>query len=135
MQDSLQALQRRLHEMNTAFTSLQGEAEGLVERVNDFETVQVQTEDLSKTLTKMEDKELRAIVQQLDPEVLATLYKQASGRNRTRLLQALPPTQAAQFVHRLTGASAPTYQNASLPVDTTATAAEVPSAENALLDE
>ena len=134
MQDSLQILKDSLRAIDTAYTMLQEETDGLVERVQAFESMQVQTEELSKTLTKMEDKELSAIVQQLNPEVLASLYEQASGRNRTRLLQALSPGQAAQFVHRLTGAPAPADPGAALP-DTTATADAALPTENATLNE
>lgn len=134
MQDSLQILKDSLRAIDMAYTTLQEEADGLVERVQSFESTQVQTEELSKTLTKMEDKELSAIVQQLNPEVLASLYEQASGRNRTRLLQALSPGQAAQFVHRLSGAPAAAEQATALP-DTTARADAALPTEDPSLNE
>ncbi len=73
------------------------------------ETEQVATEakqreqarELSAVLTKMEDAELRALVAQLDPDVMGMLYSEASARNKTRLLQAIPPERAAAFVRSL----------------------------------
>ncbi len=59
---------------------------------------QIDVADLSAALSKLEDKELRAILQQLDVASLETLYQKASGRNRVRLLQAMQPNQAARFV-------------------------------------
>ncbi len=64
-------------------------------------------EALSTTLAKLEDKELAAILQQLDLNVLEMLYARASARTRPRLLRALPPDAAARFVRRLTGAPPP----------------------------
>jgi Mg/Co/Ni transporter MgtE len=56
---------------------------------------------MTGTLTKLEDKELSAVLEQLDLAVLETLYIEATGRNRTRLLQAMPAERAALVVRGL----------------------------------
>lgn len=57
--------------------------------------------ELSGVISKLEDPELRALVSNLDSEVLSVLYREASARNKTRLLQAIPPERAAEFVRGL----------------------------------
>ena len=56
---------------------------------------------LSGTLAKLEDNELEALLSQLEPDVIESMYLEASSRNRTRLLQMLPADKAAQLVHTL----------------------------------
>lgn len=60
-----------------------------------------QARELSNVIAKLEDPELRALVSNLDPEVLTVLYRESSARNKTRLLQAIPPERAAEFVRGL----------------------------------
>jgi hypothetical protein len=79
--------------------------------------------DLAKTLTKMEDEDLGAVVQRLDGRSFVRLYEAASSRNRARLLNALAPDQAAAFVrHQLPGgaASGPPTRPAAAPADSAA---------------
>ena len=58
-------------------------------------------QQLNSTLSRLEDRDLAVVVEQLDEAVLEVLYTQSSGRNRTRLLQAMSPQVAASFVQRL----------------------------------
>lgn len=60
-----------------------------------------QARELSNVLSKLEDPELRALVSNLAPDVLTILYRESSARNKTRLLQAIPPERAAEFVRGL----------------------------------
>jgi hypothetical protein len=65
---------------------------------------QAQTErarELAGVLVKLEDSELRAIIAHLDPDVLQSVYQQASARGKTKLLQSIPPEKAALFVRAL----------------------------------
>lgn len=65
---------------------------------------QAQTErarELAGVLTKLEDSELRAILAHLDSDVLESVYRQASARGKTKLLQSIPPEKAALFVRAL----------------------------------
>lgn len=64
-------------------------------------------DELAATLAKIEDRELRRVLNRLDLDVLETLYAESSGRNRARLLGALDPARAAVFIQRATSASAP----------------------------
>ena len=56
---------------------------------------------MSGTLTKLEDKELEAVLAELDQAMLESLYVEASARNRKRLLQSIPPERAALLVKGL----------------------------------
>ena len=63
--------------------------------------------DLAKTLATMEGDDLDAVVQRLDGRSFVRLYQATSSRNRSRLLGALTPAQAAAFVrHQLPGGAA-----------------------------
>lgn len=57
--------------------------------------------ELAGTLAGLDEKELGAILTRLDIDVVRALYDRASGRNRARLLQAMPADRAAQFVQSL----------------------------------
>jgi hypothetical protein len=52
-------------------------------------------------LGKLEDKQLGNILAGLDLGVVEQLYAEVSGRDRSRLLQNLPPDRAARFVKML----------------------------------
>lgn len=63
--------------------------------------------DLAKTLATMEGDALEAVVQRLDGRSFVRLYEATSSRNRSRLLSALTPAQAAAFLrHQLPGGAA-----------------------------
>lgn len=96
LQDSLSVLRRELDDARRALETADGPP---VDR-------QAEAQALSGTLSKLEDAELRAILQRLDLEVVEMLYAASSARNRTRLLQALPSDRAARFVRYLTTGSA-----------------------------
>lgn len=71
---------------------------------------------LATTLTRLEDDALGAIVQRLDGHSFTKLYDAATPRNRSRLLDALTPDQAASFIrHRLPGSGPPPVMPASAP--------------------
>ncbi len=57
--------------------------------------------ELATVVAKLEDADLRALVGSLDADVLTLLYREASARNKTRLLQAIPPEKAGSFVRSL----------------------------------
>lgn len=113
LQDSLAVLRR---ELDAAHRALETADAPPVDR-------QAEAQALSGTLSKLEDAELRAILQRLDLDVVEMLYAASSARNRTRLLQALPSDRAARFVRYLTtgsaGADAPVAER---PVSETAPA-------------
>lgn len=59
--------------------------------------------ELSKSLNKLEDRQLAGILFGLDFEIFEMLYLQASAREKSRLLQHLPPDRAARYVRMLMG--------------------------------
>jgi len=101
LQDSLDALQRRVAALSRERLYLLDEIKALQAQQKEQQALQGSVQELSTTLTKLEDKELASVLAQLDVSVLEALYKQASARNRTRLLQAMPPPVAADFIRRL----------------------------------
>ena len=101
LQDSVMVLQHSVEGLIQEKGALLEQLKVPQEQFQDQQTQGAKAQELSTTLTKMEDKELAGVVEQLDLAVLEILYKQASGRNRTRLLQAMPPQVAASFVQRL----------------------------------
>ncbi len=72
------------------------------------EEQRVEAADLSATLTRLEDQELRDILTLLDERALTSLYNEASGRSRTRILASLSSDRAARLVQRMMAGSAPT---------------------------
>ncbi len=101
LQDSVTVLQHSVEGLIQEKGALLEQLKALQEQFRDQQTQGAKAQELSATLTKLEDKELAGVVEQLDMAVLEILYKQASGRNRARLLQAMPPQVAASFVQRL----------------------------------
>jgi len=68
--------------------------------------------ELSATLTRIDDRQLAPILRELDMASLEVLYAESTGRNRTRLLQAMPAERAARFINeRVSGANAPNAVN------------------------
>lgn len=101
IQDSLAVLQQRVEGL------LLGERvhlEQIAELQVQLEAQQAQDDkiqQLNSTLSRLEDRDLADVVEQLDVAVLEVLYTQSSGRNRARLLQAMRPEVAARFVSNL----------------------------------
>ena len=101
LQDSMMVLQHSVAGLIQENGELLEQLKALREQFEGQQTQGARAQELSTTLSKLEDKELARVVEQLDLAVLELLYKNASGRNRTRLLQAMPPQVAASFVQRL----------------------------------
>jgi hypothetical protein len=109
LQDSLQIANRRLNQLMQDQAALMNQMRELMEKLKSLEGQRTQVRSLSATLPKLEDKELTAILQQLDLSLLSRLYQEATERNRTRFLQNLSSERAAQFIHHL---AQPTPQSA-----------------------
>jgi hypothetical protein len=60
-----------------------------------------EAKQMSGTIGKLEDNELKALLSQLELPVLEALYLEASARNRTRLLQMMPSDKASTLVSKL----------------------------------
>jgi hypothetical protein len=63
--------------------------------------------ELSGTLTRLEENELRPILERLDDATVARLYQEASGRNRTKILRSMNADRAARLVQRMAGRPLP----------------------------
>ncbi|NNF58193.1 MAG: hypothetical protein HKN04_08115, partial [Rhodothermaceae bacterium] len=83
LREQLAQAQAQIPELLARLDALEQAAEAQVDR-------QARAQALSATLSRLEDTELRALLSRLDSDVLADLYAEASARNRTKLLQALP---------------------------------------------
>ena len=113
--DSLRILRARLQETTEARRRLEQELAALRQSQAEARDRQVEAEALGSTIAKLEDRELSALLAQLDMDVLDLIYRASSGRNRTRLLQALAPDRAARFVQDLVRSEAPEAGDAEPP--------------------
>jgi hypothetical protein len=101
LSDSLRrttGLVARLERENAALTT---QLEGMSQKFDAYSAQQIDTAELGKSLSKLEDKQLGNILAGLDLGVVEQLYAEVSGRDRSRLLQNLPPDRAARFVKML----------------------------------
>ena len=99
--DSLALLREQLALAQTQIPALLGRLTSLEEELQGQADRKARAEALSGTLSRLEDGELRALLMQLDADVLTDLYTEASPRNRTKLLQALPARRGAALVERI----------------------------------
>ena len=96
---------RELAELRDQLAQTQERIPDLLERIDQLEeelTVrqdrQARAAELASSVGRLEDDELRAVLVQLDGRVLFDLYTQASPRNRTKMLAALPAGASAALV-------------------------------------
>lgn len=101
MDDSLRHTTDLLNNLKANNAALTAKIEELTGRIDQMTSQKAETEELSKSLSKLEDRQLAGILADLDLSVVETLYLQSSGRDRSRLLQNLPPERAARFVKTL----------------------------------
>ncbi len=108
LKDSLADFRRRIRALQAQNGTLQRQLEEARKAARPQPTPTRDVAGLTETLTKLDDKELRPILQQLDSDVLEQLYRNTSGRTQARLLQAMPADRAALFVQSLVrGTSVP----------------------------
>lgn len=101
LQDSLETLQRRLRRTREEADTLREEAEMLREKLAAAQADRVKVEELSDALLDMRRRGLTNLLRDVEMSVLEKLYQQTSGRARTRLLRAMAPARAAQFVNQV----------------------------------
>lgn len=101
LRDSLHILNNLVRNLRTDTTRYIADISALSEQVDDLSAKQVQAAELTKSLSKLEERQLGRILSGLDFTVLEQIYNQSSARERTRLLQAMPAEQAARFVRTL----------------------------------
>ena len=102
LRDSLNTLHTSLGTEMASKEELIAKVQSMEERWQALQAKYDEAKQMSGTLAKLEDKELEELLQGLDPDVLESLYIEASSRNRTRLLQMMPAEMAAGLVNTLT---------------------------------
>lgn len=105
--DSLRMLRQRLQQSEKARTLLKDRLATMQQEQAAAGARQAEAGALSSTLAKLEDRELQALLAQLDMDILGVIYRESSGRNRARLLQAMAPDRAARFVQDLVQSTPP----------------------------
>ncbi|NBB99892.1 MAG: hypothetical protein GVY15_03405 [Bacteroidetes bacterium] len=111
-EDSIAALRADLRDKMRAQEALEQELALLRSEVTDLRARKDDMTELSATLTRIDDRQLAPILRELDMASLKVLYAESTGRNRTRLLQAMPAERAARFINeRVSGADAPNAAN------------------------
>jgi len=111
-EDSIAALRADLRDKMRAQEALEQELALLRSEVTDLRARKDDMTELSATLTRIDDRQLAPILRELDMASLEVLYAESTGRNRTRLLQAMPAERAARFINeRVSGADAPNAAN------------------------
>ncbi len=101
LHDSLRATRERLEAMEREHSEMLSLLDDVVARLRNTETQQSEIRNMSKTLSKMERRELQAIISSMDTNVLQRLYLEASDRERQAILGALSPERAAQLVRTM----------------------------------
>ena len=111
-EDSIAALRADLRDKMRAQEALEQELALMRSEVTDLRARKDDMTELSATLTRIDDRQLAPILRELDMASLKVLYAESTGRNRTRLLQAMPAERAARFINeRVSGADAPNAAN------------------------
>jgi flagellar motility protein MotE (MotC chaperone) len=101
LSDSLRRTTRRVARLERENTALTTQLDGMKQKFDAYSSQQIDTAELGKSLSKLEDKQLGNILAGLDLGVVEQLYAEVSGRDRSRLLQNMPPDRAARFVKML----------------------------------
>lgn len=101
LRDSLSYLKQELERATRHQQEILQEIETLKQKWSLAESELKRAAELSKVLPKLDDKQLAAVVRDLDPRIFQRIYLKATNRNRMRLLKALPPDKATEFVENL----------------------------------
>ncbi|NBB85045.1 MAG: hypothetical protein GVY12_02320 [Bacteroidetes bacterium] len=111
-EDSIAALRADLRDKMRTQEALEQELATLRTEVADLRARKDDMTELSATLARIDDRQLAPILRELDMASLEVLYAESTGRNRTRLLQAMPAERAARFINeRISGTDAPNAAN------------------------
>ena len=115
LQDSIDGLKEQLQSKDALLLQAQSAADDIEAELARVEGRQQQVAELAKTLSRLDLRELEPIMQRISMKTLKQLYRTATGRNKQKILQAMPSERAARFVDQvIAGKPAP-----SPPPDTT----------------
>jgi len=101
LQDSLRYLHEQIQSLYQEKEKVRKEIEWLKKKWDLTEEEMKRAAELGNVLPKLDEKQLQQIVQNIDPKIFQQIYIQASNRNRLRLLKALPPEKARDFVENM----------------------------------
>lgn len=113
LRDSLYIARNKLADLSRDTSSLASQVRELKGQLSTTTTELEEAASLSKTLVKLDDKQLGVILKGLHLTTIELVYQQASARERARLLQVMHPDQAARFVRTLVNGPAPSPEVAS----------------------
>ena len=98
LRDSLATAMNRLHAAEAMEMSLAGQLEQLRQRERAAAARRMEAAQLASSLARLDVRERRDLIGQLDPDVLQKIYIEASPRSRMLLLEAMEPEGAAGLV-------------------------------------
>ena len=98
LRDSLAITMNRLHAAQAMEMSLAGQIEQLRQHERAVAARRVEAAQLGSSLARLDVRERRDLIEQLDRDVLQKIYIEASPRSRTLLLEAMEPKGAAGLV-------------------------------------
>ena len=101
LSDSLTAAVKMAQNLEQNSTALAAQIEDLKKGKETVSGPKVETTELVKSITKLDDEQLTNLLAGIDLGVIETLYMKSSARERTRLLQNMAPDRAAVFVRTL----------------------------------
>lgn len=123
LRDSLLKVEERLRQATGEAAVLRAQTETLRNQLSAVQSRRMNAGEIGSALAKMEEDELNALLREVDLQVLEQLYREASGRARTRLLRSMSPARAARFVNRLVDEPPARQTSAASPADPPAAAA------------
>lgn len=100
-EEQLQALRDSIDTLNRRLQATRDTTDTLRTKLAAIEADQAKVNELSNALMDMRRRNLSNLLTDVEMSVLKRLYQETAGRARTRLLQALAPAQAAQFVNQV----------------------------------
>lgn len=99
--DSIDTYISIVQSLSSDTSALVARINGLEEQVDQLTRNHLDATDLSKSLAKLDAKQLGNILAGLHVETIELLYQKASARERTLLLESMSSEQAARFVRTL----------------------------------
>lgn len=101
LRDSIRTYAGIVQGLSADTTRLSRQLAVLNVRVTELSEKDFDATELSKSLAKLDAKQLGNILAGLELDTIELLYQKASGRERTRLIESMSPEQAARFVRTL----------------------------------
>lgn len=101
LRDSIAVSQSIIQSLTADTSTLSARVAELTDQVDELTQKDFEASELSKSLAKLDARQLGSILAGLEIESIEMIYEKASARDRTRLLESMSPEQAARFVRTL----------------------------------